>query len=151
MAKHLRTWAAAAATAAAAAIVAVPGTAQAGNSYRGCDSGAVCAYTGLDMSGSIVREKQGDWGGSTGYKARSLFNNGNNEGEVDHIRYSGTVDLGDGWYQSVKGCLHYSTGAAPDADSYANFPGPTTISKAVWGKECESGEGTRVLGPRFRA
>ncbi len=152
MAKLLRMWTAAAATtAAAAAIVVVPGTAQAGDSYRSCNSGAVCAYSGTSMGGSIVRERQGYWGDSgTGFKVKSLFNNGNNYGEKDHIRYRGVVDLGGGWYQSVKGCLHYSTGASPDSNSYTSFSTRTSISKAAWGKECASGEGTQERGPRFR-
>ncbi|MER7173548.1 peptidase inhibitor family I36 protein [Streptomyces mesophilus] len=152
MAKHLRAWTAAAATtAAAAALVAVPGTAQAGNStVKGCPSGYVCAYDGTGLSGSIVRKTEGSWT-ATGYKVKSLFNNGRAQTGADHIRYKGIISYGDGWYATVKGCLHYSTGSAADAGSYASFPYKARISTATWGGECGSGEETREIGQRFRA
>ncbi|WP_415950069.1 hypothetical protein [Streptomyces sp. KLOTTS4A1] len=152
MAKHLRAWSAVAATtAAAAAIVAVPGSAQAGNyTVNNCPSGYVCAYNGSNLSRTIVSKSSGSWTG-TGYQIKSLFNNGKAYAGADHIRYTGTIYYTDGSFANVTGCLHYNTGSSsPSSGSYVNFPGEATkISTAKWGGECNSNEPVRKIGPRF--
>lgn len=135
--------------AAGAAVAALPASAEAyGKTVDNCPAGNVCVYTNTTLSGSPYRKSAGNLG-STGYTVRSIFNNGTQQNNADHIRYQGVVKYTNGSYRLVTGCLHWNeTAGSAMSGSATSFDGPTALSWAKWGAECRSDEPVRKYGQR---
>jgi hypothetical protein len=92
----------------------------------GCDPGAFCAYSGQNVNGRLLLERQGNWSGSLS-GVGSVYNNGVAFPGADHVyvRYFIGNLLGTL-------CLHYNPGPG-----HRFFFSPSArLVSATWGPEC---------------
>lgn len=92
----------------------------------GCNRGAFCAYRGMDQTGTLLLETQGNWSGSIS-GVRSVFNNGVPWPGADHIQLDWNFN-GSRWTE----CIHYNPGPG---EYKINFVG-VQIVRARWRGEC---------------
>jgi hypothetical protein len=98
---------------------------------RDCNAGAFCGYAGVNYTGALLLETQGNWSGKRA-GVRSVYNNGVQWLGADHVQLTWEQG-GECWTR----CFHYNPGPG---HKQPNFGSAVQLTSVRWRGECAAGE-----------